>query len=194
MDVFRLFAQGRVHPGGRSIWLTLFCTLALLAQTSPAAPPERGEGRVLDVRLHPGGVLRGQVVDVPAGVGAGGVAGLPVRLLHGRRTIAATSTGRHGEFSLKNLSPGVYQVAVERPGTPAWWSCRVWTSATAPPQAQGKIYLPIGGQAVRGQSPLPFPIMSLQQAATVTVITAGAFAAPAIYHNTQIDNRVPSSP
>ena len=39
-----------------------------------------------------------------------------------------------------------------------------------------------------------FPVMSLPQAATVAVIAAGAVAAPAIYYNTLIDNRVPASP
>jgi hypothetical protein len=212
VDIARLFAHGRGQPGSRLVLVTWCCGLILVVQASHAAqlptvrhgsaprgPPVTGVHRprdgaaeiVSDVSIRPDGVLRGRVVGARL---AGEPAALRVKLLRDGQTVALTATGPRGEFALRNLSGGLYQVVVGGSGAPKWPLYRVWTSSAAPPQARREMNVPIGDLALRGQRPSPFPIMSLPQAATVAGIAAGAIAAPVIYHNALMDNRVPQSP
>ena len=217
VDVFQPLTPRRVHSLGGAVLAIWLSGLTVLVQASQAAQPAQPVaatedsppgptaagmyvGRspaatvVEDVVLGPDGLLRGRVLDESGEFALGKVAGLRVRLLRERRTMAVTTTNYRGEFALQNLPQGPYTAVVDGCGTPGWRSCRVWTAHTAPPHARSEVRVPIGAAVVRGQYPSPFPIMSLRQAAIVTGIAGGALAAPVIYHNTRTDNRVPSSP
>jgi len=148
---------------------------------------------VEDVAVGDNGVLRGRVFETAGGPLPGRKAGLTVKLIRRGKTVAVTTTGSQGQFSLQNLSEGRYLLVVDHRGTPIRRPCRVWNSPLAPPQARREIRVPIGDPAVRAQNLSPFPIMSLRQAAVVTGIGAGAIAAPVIYHNARIDNRIPAT-
>ncbi|MBN2475482.1 MAG: carboxypeptidase regulatory-like domain-containing protein [Pirellulales bacterium] len=149
---------------------------------------------VWNVALGSQGVLRGRVVPVPGADSTEAMAGLQVRLVRGQQTKALTTTGPQGEFALQNVPEGLYWLAVDGRSRAMQCRCRVWSPAAAPPLACGELKVPIGDAVVRGQGFRPFPIMSLRQAATLAGIAAGAIAAPAIYHNAKLNNRVPASP
>ena len=145
---------------------------------------------VEDVVIGPDGLVRGRVAAGPATKGA---QPLRVRFVLGRRTVAVTATDPEGRFAARNLSGGLYRVVVEGPDRSNWRYCRLWPATIAPPCARALVTLPAGEPIVRGQRPLPFPIMSLRQAATVTGVVGGAIAVPLIYHNARSENRVPAS-
>jgi len=216
VGVLRQTADGPRHFDGRLVLLVWLCSLAGLPREAsplpPLSPAPRGAlpdraadsttnanpiaatGETVDVVLRPDGVLCGRVAGADAAGAVRQPAGVRVKLVQHGRTVAVAITGSRGEFHLENLSTGRCTVVVEDSGTSSWRPCRVWTTPAAPTHARRKINVLLGGPVVRGNHPSPFPIMSLQQAATVTAIGIGAIAAPAIYHNTLIDNRVPCSP
>ncbi len=140
------------------------CWLIAYPAFAEADVPELPQ--IVDVFVRPDGTLQGRVISSRSELPSGSTAAMRVVLVKGRRTVAVATTGQHGIFTLQNLPAGTYQVIVDVPAEPI----------------------------VRGQPPRFFPVMSLQQAATVAVIATGAVAAPVIYHNTLIDNRVPASP
>ena len=144
--------------------------------SQPAPAP-----RVVDVALHSGGVLLGQVVD-PQGVA---MAGVVVSLRDEQQELAAAKTRPDGYFAFKGLRGGVYQlVAAEGHGV-----YRVWSPGTAPPAAQQGALLVSGDPVVRGQMGAfkTFLINPLVLAAVV----ATAVAVPVAIHNSQ--HRSPSS-
>jgi hypothetical protein len=210
VDIRRLFAQPPIRAGGTLVLATGLCGLLLLAWPARAARPGvagaespggPGSGTppllprpdaeaITDVAVRPDGSLRGRVVGGPAGCEMNG---LRVKVVRDRWTVAVTVTGRAGEFSVRNLPDGLYCVAVDG-GRRGWRFCRVWRWSSAPPGARGELNVPAGGPLVRGQSLKSFPMASLPQAATVAVFAAGAIAAPVIYHNTLMQNRIPASP
>jgi hypothetical protein len=149
---------------------------------------------VADVSLRPDGALTGRVVDFDAVSDQEHVAAVEVELIADRQTVARASTDRYGRFVFENVRPGPYQIVVRCGGSSSWWFCRAWPASSAPPHAQQEVVVPIGGPIVRGQHPIVLPVLSLPQAATVTGLVAGAVAAPMIYHNSLVDNRVPTSP
>jgi hypothetical protein len=155
---------------------------------SPEAPDA-----ILDVALGPRGALQGRVVTSAGGETS--AAGWLVVLLRDGRRAAETATDASGRFSVRNLAGGLYQVVAHTPAGTIWRFCRVWTNRAAPPHAQGELVLLAETRLVRAQGPLRrFPIMSFQQAATMAAVAGGAIAAPIIYHNARLDNRVPNSP
>ncbi|HUT12133.1 MAG TPA: carboxypeptidase-like regulatory domain-containing protein [Thermoguttaceae bacterium] len=217
MDVLRPAVQKQMPPGGRlavlAILAIVFCGFVLLEQPCPAALPGAVEadsfadgdvtagsgpsysaGNVVDVSLLPDGALSGRVVDFGTAPGQDNVAAVQVELLTGRRTVALARTDRHGRFGFENVRPGPYQIVVRSGDGPSRWFLRAWSASSAPPHAQKEIVVSIGGLIVRGQHPIVLPVVSLRQAATVTGLVAGAVAAPMIYHNSLVDNRVPTSP
>lgn len=197
MGALRQLARRRPLSAGWKLCAVGLIGCALPTQTSEAAPPTPAEilARTAawqpagDVAVGSDGVLRGRVL------GAGGAtAGLAVRFVAGNRTVAATQTDPGGEFAVQNLEGGTYLVMVEGAGPPSWRCVRVWASSRAPPRAAAALEVAWGEPVVRGQRPMPFPLMSLRQAATISAVAAGAIAAPVIYHNALMDNRVPASP
>ncbi len=145
-----------------------------------------------DVTVHADGGLRGRVVGGRSPVELGG---RRVSFVLGQRTMAATVTAADGRFGVRNLPGGMYRVAVDGGGTShGRWVRVLDSSSSGVTRWASEICVPIGGPTVRGQPPSPFPIMSLQQAATVGGIAAGAVAVPVVYHNMLMDNRVPATP
>jgi len=144
------------------------------------------------VTVHRDGGLRGRVLGgtAPAELG-----GRRVSFVLGQRTVAATVTAADGRFGVRNLPGGLYRVVVDGGRVSrARWVRVLESSASVATRRADEIRVPLSGPTVRGQRPSPFPIMSLQQAATVGGIAAGAVAVPVVYHNTLMDNRVPASP
>ncbi|HYW79054.1 MAG TPA: hypothetical protein VE890_05725, partial [Thermoguttaceae bacterium] len=116
-----------------------------------------------------------------------------VKFVRDGRAVATGAIDSEGRFAVGNLPAGLYRMVVEGSETtdPRWF--RLWYAEMAPPSARPEIVSLPADPIVRGQHSMPFPIMSLRQAAAVTAITAGAIAAPLIYHNARISNRVPAS-
>lgn len=103
----------------------------------------RGELRIDDVALRPGGLLVGQVVD-SQGVGQ---AGAGVSIQFGEHEVVRTSTDRNGVFAAQGLRGGQYQVV-----TPVGHSvCRLWAEGTAPPAARQSVVVTAHQHVVRGQ-------------------------------------------
>jgi len=146
---------------------------------------------------HPKAVFR---KSLASDIGRPAVSGLTVTLVGNHRPVAVANTDIDGRFAFRVPGVGVYRVFVRHGSTSSERTCRVWTSAAAPPHAPREILLPLRAPSatpalVRGQREFrPFPVTSLQQAATVTGLAVGAIAAPVIYHNTLQDNKIPSSP
>jgi len=172
------------------------------ASTTPRHSPAQSR-LVSDVAVGHDGVLRGRVLGFPwVGQGFAPPNGRPpndllghrVKLLRNGQPTAVALTRRDGRFAVQSVCGGLYQVVVDGHERPRRCFYRVWPAGAAPPGARTEMSVPLEGPIVRGRCPSPFPIMSLQQAATVTAIAVGAVAAPAIYHNALIDNRVPISP
>jgi len=144
-----------------------------------------------DVVLGPAGVLHGRLVLDREHGGGRLPSSLPVALLCRNRIVAQTATDAQGRFFFQNLPGGVYQVVVDAPGGSNWGFYRVWTHAAAPPRASSTAKIAVAGAVLRGQS--PFPITTFPRAATIAAITAGAIAAPVIYHNTKREPQLPAS-
>ena len=165
-----------------------------LAMTRPGATgsnssPARALPRIDDMALRPDRTLVGQVL---AGSPRQTVAGLTVRLLQGRQTVAATTTDVSGRFAFTGPSGGVYRVVVDTVGGPCWRFCRVWTFSGAPPHAHTGIRVPLRSPLVRAQS--PFPVTSFSKAATIAAIATGAITTPIVYHSVKRDDDIPASP
>ena len=177
-------------PLASAPWLgVLLIALAGIALAGPPAPQP-----IADVRMQPDGILCGRVFLPPGVPTATQTAARRVTLLQQHKAVAVTATTADGRFALRNLPGGLYQVVVEDSAGPGRWSYRVWSTQAAPPHAAAEMHVPLARVVVRGQHLSPFPVMSLQKAATLAVIAGGAIMVPVIYQNTLIDNRGPASP
>ena len=206
MEVLRLCRKvPRDEASSRGArWLLaalLCCGVPTLATGSAASPilPDGSNESVWDVVVDSDGRLHGRVLAPRTAASPGPPAGISVNLLRDGQAIAAATTDVDGRFAVDVPSAGLYRVVVQRGGASSQRTCRLWTPTAAPPRTPREILLPLGNPPartlVRGQrGPSPFPITSLEQAATVTGLAVGAIAAPMIYHNTLQDNRVPVSP
>lgn len=152
-----------------------------------------GKSVIADVALQPNGVLHGRVTDASRASRTVMPSGWNVTLLKDRSAVAVTRTDRYGRFALRNLPDGLYLLRIEGPGVSAAWPYRVWSTRTAPPRALSRMDVPLDSPVVRGRGPSPFPFTSLSHAATVSGIAVGAIAAPVIYHNATVDNRLPAA-
>ena len=147
-----------------------------------------------DIAISQYGVVRGRVL---VGSASKRPTGLCVKFVRDGRAVAMAAIDPDGRFAVRNVPAGFYRVVVEGSGTSVWRFYRLWYAEAAPPSARSEIASltvePLTGPIVRGQRSMPFPIMSLRQAAAVTAIVGGAIAAPLIYHNARKSNRVPAS-
>ena len=136
--------------------------LGLLApptQLSAAEPPatERpmptaAVAVISDVALTSGGVFSGQVVDAQGQPQAGS----SVRVCQQQQVVAAATTDQHGQFSIRGLQGGVYQVVAGQEIN----LYRMWAPDTAPPGARQSVLLVTAGQVVRGQGRLRYWLTS----------------------------------
>ncbi|MBN2022403.1 MAG: carboxypeptidase regulatory-like domain-containing protein [Pirellulales bacterium] len=158
---------------------------AATVPTDPAANAAGPAKAVIDVGLHKGGVLLGQVVD------AQGVpqAKVPVTLLDKDRPLVRTATDASGYFVVAKVPSGTYRVVADQ----TQGIYRLWAPETAPPAAQQGALLVIGHGPVRAQQgPIAY---WLGNPWVIAGLVATAVAVPVAIHNHQIDKKkTPVSP
>jgi len=136
---------------------------------------------VIDVELHDGGVLLGQLVD-PQGLP---MAETAVILLEGPKRVAETQTDAHGNFAFRGLHGGVYQLTAAE-GIGAY---RLWAPGTAPPSAQAGALVVAGEDLVRGQFRSfgrncgSWCRFQLSRPIVLGALVATAIAVPIVVHN-----------
>lgn len=128
-----------------SVSLTLIACLGMLFPPAvlgeaPVARPAKQ--RVLDISLHEGGLLVGQVVN-PQGKTLESV---EVAIVSGGKQLARAKTDELGRFAMKGLVAGSYALAT----TGAQLQVRAWSQETAPPKSAIGALL-VEGTTVRGQ-------------------------------------------
>lgn len=156
------------------------------ACSEPAARP------ACDVALRVDGSLHGRIAPASGNAGNATSSAFRVRLVRDGRVVAETAADRRGAFHLRNLSGGLLQIVVDSPEAAAWQCFRLWPAAVAPPGALRDVTVVVDDRIVRAQGPIP--PTGIPTAAVVTVIAAGAIAAPAIYANTKSEPHIPASP
>ena len=111
--------------------LGLLAPPTLLSAAEPPAterPTESAPAAMIsDVALASGGVFSGQVVDVQGRPQAGS----SVVVSQPRQVVATATTDEHGQFSIRGLQGGVYQVVAGQ----GMQLFRLWAADTAPPGA-----------------------------------------------------------
>ncbi len=100
---------------------------------------------IVDVKLAPGGILRGRIVDV-RGMG---VAQVDVFVRQASGKLATTKTDLRGDFAIRGLRGGVHQLAAG----PVGRVLRAWAPQTAPPAAREGVLIVVGQDVVLGQRP-----------------------------------------
>ena len=116
---------------------------SVMAEAPPAA--SRTAVAIGDVSLHEGGVLLGQVANA-AGTR---LVGQQVVIQQGDREVAVTRTDGQGQFAVRGLRGGTYQLS----SGPASGVYRVWATGTAPPSANSGVLLVADDLLVRGELP-----------------------------------------
>jgi hypothetical protein len=101
------------------------------------------DAKVLDIGLKENGLFQGRVVDHTGTP----VRGAEVVVRQGQKEIAKLSTDQHGQFAVKGLKGGVYEVATGK----TVGVYRVWQEAAAPPTAKEQALLILGQNGERGQ-------------------------------------------
>ncbi|HTM54316.1 MAG TPA: carboxypeptidase-like regulatory domain-containing protein [Pirellulales bacterium] len=157
-------------------WISVFGTLlptpTVCAQdVAPASPPATAaaaEPAVLDISLQQGGILSGVVVD---GQGAPMIE-KEVTVLQSGKVVARTTSNAKGEFAVRGLRGGVYQVIAGQGGT----TLRAWEGNAAPPAAKPGAMIVGSGSVVRGQR--PFGSLVFSDAIVLAAIIAAAIAIP----------------
>lgn len=129
----------------------------------------------VDVELHPGGVLLGQVVDVN-GIP---LAGTSVSLRLFSREVATTVTNESGYFRAQGLRGGTYEIlAGQQRGV-----FRIWAAGTAPPSIPTSTLVVLDGRRVRGQGPIGY---WLGNPWVIAGLVAVAVAVPLAIHNNRM--------
>ncbi len=110
---------------------------------TPASAVSKSNVQVTDVVLHKGGLLVGSFVgDKGEAVKANQVA-----LRKDGKVIATATTNDKGQFGIRGLRSGVYEVATAR-GNGFF---RLWSKETAPPSAHPAVIIVAGNEVLRGQ-------------------------------------------
>jgi hypothetical protein len=129
------------HMRSSTLLLTLPALLGLVLPTAVGAG-SNGSPAAVDVLLHDGGLLVGQVVGTQ-GHGKGDVV---VSLRQQHHEIVRVQTDDTGRFAVKGLRTGAYQL-VSRTGQ---IHVRAWTKSAAPPNAVQQALL-VDGFTFRGK-------------------------------------------
>ena len=145
--------------------------LVFAEQIAKPVPPQKTVQIPQDVILGEGGLLSGQLLNEQGAV----MPLSPVSLQANGKELARLTTDKNGQFHVKGLRGGVYQVAsVGHQGV-----YRFWAPKTAPPAAQKQLTLVSHNDVVRGQFTAPpgNPFSSIGQfIAEHPIMTAGAVA------------------
>lgn len=173
------------------VCLGLVFSVDMLCGAEPAdvsrASGEAKAPTVIDVKLGPGGVLRGRVVDTQGT----GDARVEVLVRQATGGSVKTETDQHGDFSVRGLRGGMYQVVVGPTGR----TVRAWAPNTAPPVARDALLVVIPKNVVLGQR-YAGPIgrffenakYSLTNPLVVGTIVGLAVAIPVIVNNRDKDS------
>jgi len=130
---------------------------------------------VIDVTLHDGGTLRGQVVDAQGKP----LAGSPLSIRQIDREVARVVSDQSGYFQATGLRGGMYQIlAGEATGV-----YRLWAPRTAPPSAQPGALVVVAGKQVLGQGHRV--LCWLRNPWVIAGIVAAAIAIPVAIHNAE---------
>lgn len=122
-----------------------------------------------DIALHQGGVLVGQIVDAK-GVS---IAKAQVSLFSAGKEVARTQSDSTGNFAVKGLKGGVYQVASEN----NQGVYRLWSAQTAPPSAQRGMMLVSDTDIALGQGGQAGPFRGVANwVSQHPIMTAGVIA------------------
>lgn len=125
----------------KSAAFSMVCLGMMLPQAVMAAAPVAAKVQIADVSLV-NGTLTGKVVNTQGQLLSGSV----IKVSLGNREIATAVAGQNGEFAVKNLSSGVYQVSTGQTQAVV----RLWEGHAAPPAAKKNILL-VSGTTTRGQ-------------------------------------------
>ena len=134
------------------------CTLVLLVlvpQFTLAATPEAETGNpkrtpmLTDIALQEGGILVGRLTDKDGKL----LTQQKIVVRQDQEVVAEVITGKNGQFHVKGLRGGIYEIASER-GAGRF---RAWADDTAPPSAKQFAMLVENNKIVRGQFGLAPP-------------------------------------
>jgi len=133
--------------------------------------------QVVDIELHDGGLLLGQIVG-PAGKPLANTR-VSLRLLD--REVATTTTNQSGYFLVQGLRGGTYEIIAGSSRR----LYRLWAPGTAPPAAQPGALIVVGGHQVRGQQgPVGY---WLGNPWVIAGIVATAVTVPLAIHNNRLN-------
>ena len=127
---------------------------------------------ILDARLDKDGAFTGRTIEQDGTP----VVGAIVVVKRGQIEVGQSVTDEHGNFAVKNLKSGVYEVS----SGATTGSYRFWTEGTAPPSAKPHGLLVLGQNGARGQYGLTETIfgsnLGLILLVTTTALSAAALA------------------
>ncbi|HEX4145192.1 MAG TPA: carboxypeptidase-like regulatory domain-containing protein [Pirellulales bacterium] len=118
------------------------------AQTEAASAAANPVTDVTDIALTEGGGFAGQVVDAQGRPQAG----TSIMVCQQHQVVATTTTDAQGQFSLRGLHGGVYQVVAGQ----GMKNVRLWAPGTAPPAARQSALVVASVDVVRGQGGLRY--------------------------------------
>lgn len=127
-------------------WVPLSMMLTALLGVLPhglfADGPAVKTQQLLDVALHGGGLLIGQVVDRQGNAKQG----VEVGVLQKGQELTRAKTDQLGRFAIKGMRGGSYQLVTADTKLPV----RAWTKSVAPPSVNNGALL-VEGETMRGQ-------------------------------------------
>ena len=131
----------------RSKTLCGLVLLVLTPQLTFAGTPEvetaKRSPMLTDIALQKGGVLVGRLTDKEGQL----LDRQKIVLRLDEQVVAEVTTGKNGQFRVKGLHGGIYEIASDRGAG----SFRAWADDTAPPSAKQFVVLIENDDVVRGQ-------------------------------------------
>ena len=144
--------------------------LLLVPQLAVAAKPQlqAKDPLLTDIALQRGGILVGRVIGKKGELGDKQT----IVIRQNNKLVAEVATGKNGQFMVKGLQGGIYEIASEQGSG----NFRAWAANTAPPSAKQFALLIDSDDVVRGQwgwAPYPGSNLSIGQWIGISVGVAG---------------------